>query len=123
MNHAESLMSKLAPSNQMIADMASEHRKIIHGAVYHAIREITGRDHKEYSDEDMVLNLGIETPEDSMEWVAYHWKGREIIRVFAPQVVHRKGRTIVHQRILEVWKKDPLRGTPGQKLDLVAVPN
>jgi len=93
---------RVAGRNQLLHDMAVEHRKMIHGAFYNAIREITGR---KPDIEDMRKHAGIETF-DHMGYADYIYKKQTILRVFAPEFVHRNGETIVNQKVLEVWKKN-----------------
>ena len=91
---------RVTPRNQMMHDMAVEHRKMIHGAYYNAIREITG---KKPDIEDMRQHGGIETFEH-LGFADYIYRKQTILRVFAPEFVHRDGRTIINQKVLEVWK-------------------
>lgn len=90
------------PKNHLLFDVATEHRKIIHGAFMNAIREITG---KPPDQEDLVKNAGIESMEH-MGWVDYVYKKRTILRVFVPVITRiDKNHTKVYQRVDEVWKR------------------
>jgi len=91
-----------AGRNQLLHDMAVEHRKMIHGAFYNAIREITG---KEPDQLDMAKHAGIETF-DHMGYADYIYKKQTILRVYAPVFTHKNRETRVFQKVEEVWKKN-----------------
>ncbi|KKN75065.1 hypothetical protein LCGC14_0384390 [marine sediment metagenome] len=93
----------MQPFNTILFDMATEHRKIVHGAFYQAIREITGR---KPSQVEMARFAGIDTP-DHMNWADYVYKGTVILRVFVPEITRNPftGKVMkVHQKIHEVWR-------------------
>jgi len=91
--------------NQMLFDMATENRKIIHGAFYGAIREITGRDPDQLH---MKMFAGIVTY-DHQNWVDYTYYGQTILRAYAPEIIkNNQGKVVeVHQKIEQIWKKRP----------------
>jgi len=91
---------RIGDENQILKDLSQEHRKMIHGAFYGAIREITG---KEPDQLDMAKHAGIET-HDHLNFADYVYKKQVILRVFAPEFKHVDGKTIVNQQILQVWK-------------------
>jgi hypothetical protein len=95
----ESLV-RIGDENQILKDLSQEHRKMIHGAFYGAIREITG---KEPDQLDMAKHAGIESFEH-MNYVNYVYKKQVILKVFMPTVKNVDGKTIVNQQVLEVWK-------------------
>jgi len=94
--------NSLIPRNQLLADMASEHRKIIHGAVYDAVRHITGKD---VDQADLVQHLGLASP-DHGRHVDYVYRGHVILRVYRPEF-RRIGpnTTKVFQRVDQIWKR------------------
>lgn len=93
---------KFAEHNKILYDTAVQHRKMIHGAFYHAIREITG---KSPDIEEMRKHAGIETFEH-LGYADYVWKKQAILRVFAPEIKYKDGKTFINQQVLQIWKQN-----------------
>jgi len=108
------------PVNQMLFDLASEHRKVIHGAVFQAVREITGRD---VDIDDLRENLVMEQPESHDRWVRYVYRGEVIIVAHRPECSRRrdpisgKWSTVIFQRVEQPWKHRAW--TPGMDAEIL----
>lgn len=92
--------------NQLYEDLALEHEKIIWGTVFHALREITGREmQREEHAEELNKNLGLLFP-DHKRFFEVQWRGDTIITVYAPEIkTMPDGSTRRHRKIDENWKR------------------
>lgn len=109
-------MSKINPlqnilpryDNQLYEDLALEHEKILWGAVFHALREITGKDvtdERIQQEIDINENLILIFPEHK-RFFKVQWKGDDIIIMHAIEENTLPDGTIVrNRRIDEPWKK------------------
>ncbi len=93
-------------SNQLGDDLALEHEKIIWACVFHALREITGKEHDDPGQMDLIeKDLHLLFP-DHKRYFDIEWKGESIVRVHAPAYTYVSEDHIVRNRKIEqVWKK------------------
>lgn len=93
-------------SNQLGDDLAVEHEKIIWASVFNALREITGKEHNEPGQMDLIeKHLHLLFP-DHKRYFDIEWKGELIIRVHAPAYTYLSKDCVIRKRkINEVWKK------------------
>ena len=91
---------------RMEEDLAVEHEKMIYGIVYHAVREITGKDPGspeilKAMDTDLAL-----LTYDHRAYMDYTWRGEPIVRVHRVTCETKGKDTVIrHRRIDQLWKK------------------
>ena len=85
-----------------LEDIINNHKEMIVSAALNGIMQTTGR---MPSEAECFLHLGISMP-DSGAYCDVLWKKKVIIRAYPPQIVKEsKGRTVIHRKIEEVWRK------------------
>jgi hypothetical protein len=92
------------PDQILFRDLNRQHGNIALGACYQAIREIDG---VSPSIQSLEQNFGRVVYEHG-QFLEFTWKGRTIIRLYAPSLVkNKRGELIQFRKLEQVWKKKP----------------